>query len=568
MQIGRDMNRWLLKRGLNSSQLKALLIVYLKQDLRGGKSLVNSNKGDYIKSNWSLLMIAVLYAVFGLTVAVVALTDADVFAYSMLALSFTFFIALLGILAESGNVIFDETEADVIGHLPISSVTYFAAKVLNLFLFTLLIALPASFFPAVFGMWAMRSNPSFVLAHAVSATLMALMATALIVISYGLLMRFVSKERFDNIIAYSQGALALFFMLGYQIVPRIAGSHEILTSSTVSWYHFLYPPAWFAGLTMLMMGRGDPKAALLALTGLGALAILGTLAFRKIAGGYSSFLSRISPGVRKAGARQEERASKRSRARRRGLLYGLKAAALRRPAERAVFDLVSLYLRRDREIKVRLYPSLTYAVVFPILALISEGLPDPFATAEVSFYGLLGAAMVCFSGLSAVEVLVFSAHYRSAYIFKVTPIGRRGDIHGGIRKAIFINIALPSFLALLILFGFIWRNPLHALLVLIPWVIITPVVLLVPFTRRVVLPLSRKYQKGQQSARNLLVFLSSFVGLSVVTVFQIASLKGHMPYWSFLLIVALAAPLAHFILTRVNGEAEPLRQEDGSNEGG
>jgi ABC-2 type transport system permease protein len=236
--------------------------------------------------------------------------------------------------------------------------------------------------------------------------------------------------------------------------------------------------------------------------------------------------------------------------------------------ERAVFDLISLYLRRDREIKVRLYPSLAYAVVFPILALVSEGLPDPFLNAQVSFYGLLGAAMVCFSGLSAVEVLVFSAHYQAAYIFRVTPINRRGDIHDGIRKAVFINIALPSFLALFLLFGFIWRNPLHALLVLVPWIIIMPAVLLVPFTFRVVLPLSRKYQKGQQSARNLSVFIASFTGLSVITGLQIASLKGYLPYWSFILIVAVAAPLIHFILTRVNGEAEPLRPEDGSNESG
>ncbi|HVF91044.1 MAG TPA: hypothetical protein VNH22_13325 [Blastocatellia bacterium] len=571
MHMPEKMARWLSKRGISTRQLKALLIVYLKQDLRGGKSLVSTHKGDYIKSNWSLLLIAVLYTIFGLTVAVTALTEADVFAYSMLALSFTFFIALLGILAESGNVIFDETEADVIGHLPISSRTYFTAKVLNLFLFTLLIALSASFFPAVFGIWAVRSNLLFAVAHAVSATLMALLATALVVISYGLLMRFVSRERFDNIIAYSQGALALFFMLGYQIVPRIAGSHEILTSSAARWYHFLYPPAWFSGLTMLMIGRGSLKALALASLALASLAILGTLAFRKIAGGYSSFLSKLSHGTTKARAGSEQgkgRGAKRAKARNDRVLEGIKAAFLRRPAERAVFDLVSLYLRRDREIKVRLYPSLTYAVVFPILALISEGLPNPFLSAQVSFYGLLGAAMVCFSGLSAVEVLVFSAHYRASYIFHVTPIARRGDIHGGIRKAIFVNIALPSFLALLLLFGFIWRNPFHALLVLAPWIIIMPAVLLVPFTFREVLPLSRKYQKGQQSARNLSIFLSSFAGLSVITGLQIASLKGYRPYWSFVLIIAVAAPLIHSILTRINGEAGPLKPQDGSEEGG
>jgi hypothetical protein len=83
-----------------------------------------------------------------------------------------------------------------------------------------------------------------------------------------------------------------------------------------------------------------------------------------------------------------------------------------------------------------------------------------------------------------------------------------------------------------------------------------------------VLPLSRKYQKGQQSARNISIFISSFLGLSVITGLQVVSLKGYLPYWGFILIMAVASPAIHFILGRINKEAEPLKPEDGASEDG
>ncbi|HXG94701.1 MAG TPA: hypothetical protein VNN73_20330 [Blastocatellia bacterium] len=561
------------RRGIDARQFKTLLLVYLKQDLRGGKAFQQFSAGEYIRSNFALLSIVAMYLFFGLMIgAMVFTTDLDVFHYSVFTLTFTLFIVALAILSESGNVIFNEAETDVLGHLPISPRTHFAAKAMNLFLFTLLLSAAANLFPALAGILAGGSNPLFVLGHAVAASLVALMATAIVVVSYGLLMRHVSRERFDGIITFSQIALVLVFTFGFQILPRVFGDNRMPFAPGFHWYYLLYPPAWFSGVAMILIGKIEPGTLALAALATLSLIALSAIALRKVATGYSMFVSHLSYQEGKPADCEEQKAAKETIEREGGLLHGIEAMFLRAPAERAVFELVTVYLRRNREIKVRLYPSLAYFILFPLIAIFTDGLPDPFASLQRGgrasggvFYSLMGAAMICFVSLTAIEGLVFSEQHAAAYIYRVAPIKSLGEVHSGLRKAIMLWLALPGYVALIALYSILWRNPVHALLVIGPWTLMTPAVLMVPFLFREVLPLSRKYQKGQQTARNVWIFVCSIVVLSFVGVFQVVAIKGRIPpldlsipYWLFITIIAALSATLYVAFKNLGGERKPI----------
>ena len=126
-------------------------------------------------------------------------------------------------------------------------------------------------------------------------------------------------------------------------------------------------------------------------------------------------------------------------------------------------------------------------------------------------------------------------------------------------------VALPGFAVLITLYSIIWRNPLHAFLLLIPWMIMTPAVLMLPFLLRETLPLSRKYQKGQQTARNLSIFVFSMIGLSFIAGIQIVAIIGRvpllnvsLPYWFFILLIAALSVLSYLALRRLSGELRPI----------
>ena len=563
MRLRETISRALGRVGIDYRQMLTLLGVYLKQDLRSGNAIARGGSREYVTSNWSLLVVVLIYVLMGLSIGVYVFTGMDVFIFSVVALSFTLFIVALAVVAESGNVIFSESETDIIAHLPAAPRTIFAAKVLNLFLFTLLLTVAINFFPLILGTWAAGSTALFLPAHAVSAFAVALFGTTFVVATYGLLMRYVSRQRFDNIVAYCQVGLALLFILGFQLLPRVMDFRHAPTTASFHWYFVAYPPAWYSGLEMLLMGRFSAGWAALAGIGVVALALLVMPALRKVGSGYSSFISQLVQAPVGIGrARKLPRAAPGSAEAERSYFGRLTKLFLRRPAERAVFDLVTAYLRRNREIKVRLYPSLAYFIVFPVMALVTEGLPDPFLGQRTGFYSTIGAMMVCFVTLSAVEALIFSEHYQAGYILRVAPIETLGDVHRALRKAVACFVVAPGFVMLFLFYATLWRSPVHSVLFLAPWALLTPPAMLLPFLRREVVPLSRKYQKGQQSARNLTALFVSIIGAGGVGVLQTSAISGRIPYWLFISGFAITALLFYVLIGKLTLESKPLASLD------
>ncbi|MBI3651185.1 MAG: hypothetical protein HY231_09085 [Acidobacteria bacterium] len=546
---------------INLQQLKVLLVVYLKQDFRSGKSFLQNDAKEFAASNLALLSMLGMYVFVGFSTAIFAFTGADLFLYSVVAISVTLFLVALAIVAESSNVIFNETEPDIIGHLPINSATLFAAKVVNIFIFTLLLALAANLLPTIAGVWSQGSNYFFPVAHLIAAISAAFFSTTLVMTSYGLLMRYISKERFNNFIAYAQTGLSMFLILGYQLLPRLMDKNRFALPPASRKFLLFYPPAWFSGLALVLMGTINWFSLSLAALALISLAFFTFLALRKVAAGYAAFVSQLAydSNVRTGKKPSEAEIAAPNRKHNRALLrHSLKTFLLRSPVERAAFDLVSTYLKRDREIKTRLYPSFAYLIMFPLIGIFTGGLADPFLSNEFIFHALAGAAMIPFVASVAAETVIFSEHYQAAYIFRVAPIPSLSHIHRGLRKATQVYVALPGAVILTILYSFLWKNFLHAVLLLAPWVILTPAIMMFSFFRREFLPLSRKYRKGQQSARLTMLFFASFFCIMLVGTVQSLSIKGTLSYRYFLLGTLVFSALIYFVLRKLSGEMRPL----------
>ncbi|HSE98552.1 MAG TPA: hypothetical protein VLD57_09835 [Blastocatellia bacterium] len=552
---GSSLARSLARYNIDLRQVKTLLGTYLKQDLRNSKSTFHSNKGDSLTSNRALMFMFLMYAGLGTVVGMLAFSGMDLFTFSVIALSYTLFIVALALVAESGSVFFNESDVEVLGHLPISSRTHFAAKVINLLLFTFMLAAAANLVPLITGGWASGSNIFFIFGHALSTALVSVFAISLIVVCYGLLIKHVSKERFDNFVAYAQAGLALFFILGYQIMPRLIDSDQPHMAPQVEWYHFFYPPAWFSAITLLAVGRIDIDALALSAIGIASVAAFATVAMRKMAVDYSGLVAHLafqSAGIERR-SKKEAVSAARSATARRGLFQAIKDRIVRDPVERAVFDLISVYLKRNREVKVRVYPSIASFLFIPIAGLLSTGLNNPFEDTGPPLLSFMSPQMICFGALTVIEALVFSEHHDASYIFRVTPVGDVRRIYSGFRKAIALYIVVPGFMLLFILFTALWGNPVHVLLLIVPWIALSQAALVAPFIFREVMPLSRKYQKGQQSARNTMLFMTTFIGFFGIIVLQLLAAKGVYPYWLFLAAVFAASPLIYWLGIRLSG---------------
>ena len=522
---------------IDRQQLKALLKCYFRLSTRGRVAQAMGRGGK----PRSLLFVLGLYVFIGLMNGVMLLTvEMDVFTYTVMLHSMTFFVVGMALTAESGDILFNVNESDVLLHRPIHSRTLLLAKSLNLIAFALLLAGALNLFPMFFGLGASGAQLWFPIVHLFSITLLCVFCAALVVCTYGLVIRFLDREKFDNFAAWSQVGMSILFIVGYQVVPRLLQRFEGLTLEPYARYLFALPPAWFAGIDSWAAGD-RPVAGLLplALGGLLVTAALAYVAIGRLAPSYGEGLTRLSES--KSRAPKPARLRKRATSIRNPLLRWW----LRDPIERWSFRLAAVYMRRDRDIKLRLYPSLSIFLVFPLI-----GLLDRKRGGFSVFVPLMTVWILGTMPMSALETLRMSSHYAAADIFAIAPLSSAAPVFHGVRKAILYYLLLPAICVAGALIGYLAPGGRAGLWLAVPGLIAIPTISLLPGWMDEYLPLSRPPAQGEQSSRNMgLLFVTMIVMLAVVVGSYLAWSAGLL--WVLVIVELAVVTLVHRAFGRV-----------------
>ena len=490
---------------LDRLQLRVLLRTYARLSMRGKATQSMSRRRS--GGSRGMIGLVAMYLFFGLILGFVARTHPDLFSYSLIVHTMTFVMVGTCLLVEAGDILFSVAENDTLGFLPIHPRTLLLAKTLNLLGFATLLALALNLFPLFFGIAARGSAPWFPLVHLLSVTLNAAFCAGGVVFVHALVIRIVSREKFDSIATWSQIGMSVLFFVGYQLMPRLLERLVAVDLHGVMPYFFLWPPAWFAGLdAVLAGGQFHTWPMILAGPGLAVTVLLGAGAIPRLATGYASGLTRLGEST--------GRAARPARVgRSRGV--GKSSALLRRwipdPVERASYRLAVIYMRRDREARLRLYPSLGGFVILPLLTLL-----DPKHRSSGPHTMLL--LIVWMQGMTptvVLESLRMSSQCAAAEVFSVAPLESSASLFHGVRKAAIYGVMLPimalSLVLVLVLKPGIWAD----LSLAVPALLALPVLSLMPALTGPYLPLSESPRAGSQSARNLTIW---FGGMAVTGV--------------------------------------------------
>lgn len=214
-------------------------------------------------------------------------------------------------------------------------------------------------------------------------------------------------------------------------------------------------------------------------------------------------------------------------------------------------------MRRDRDIKLRLYPSLTIFLVFPLISLLDRN-RGAFST----FMPLITIWILGSMPISALETLRVSPHYAAADIFAVAPLASAASVFHGVRKAIIFYLLVPSICLAGILIAYLAPGGRESLLLTVPGLIAIPTLSLLPGLAEEYLPLSRPAARGEQSARNMgLIFLTMFAMLGVVGGSWLAWSQGYL--WLLVAIELLVVSLLHWIFNRVIRDRPLVRMDEG-----
>jgi ABC-2 type transport system permease protein len=338
-----------------------------------------------------------------------------------------------------GTMLFVREEAEILLHRPVRAEEVLRAKAAVLIAFALLLALALNAAGLVTSWWNKGNAPWFPLAHALTTLMLMVFSTAATVLVYNVCLRWFGRERFENLITLVQMALSVVMVLGSQLVPRVLGADALQHADLAHGWPLLLPPVWFGALDMLLCGVG-PAASLLvpAAFGVGLTALLSWLAFHKLGAAYGVGLMALQESAPAASERRGPRRLPRL------LQKPPLRWWLRDPIERQAFLLVSAYLLRDRETKLKIYPSLAPLVIMPVVMAVGPGRGD--REGPRLFLGTFALAYAAIVPIQALMLLRRSEQWRAAALFRCAPLPHWTPVFHGARKAVLCWLALPALL--------------------------------------------------------------------------------------------------------------------------
>ena len=526
---------------VDRGQLRALLRFYFKLSARE-TVLMKRRSGPS-----SFTYVLVMYGIIGVFIGLAAFARPNVILFSVGVHAITFFSVGMAAIIEANEVLFDRREEEILFPLPVHPRTLLIAKSATLVGFVALLAFSLNLGPTFLGLAAADAKPWFPLVHLASVSLMTVFACALVVCVYGLVIRLFGRERFESFAVWAQVGMIVMIIGGFQVVPRLVDEQGAASLERVARWLVPTPPGWFASFDALLAGsaRGWSVFAFASVAVL-ATALLAWIAVARLAGGYGEAAPRAA-GTPKPAPESAAAPFRAWRSRNPFLRWWL-----RDPIEWGAFRLAAAYMRRDREIKLRVYTSLSMFVVLLVMSFLDAQRGRP------GFLPLVMLAFAITAGLSSIEALESSSQFAAAEIFASTPIESSAPLFHGVRKACMLFVQLPLTIVSLALVCLSRATPPDPLPLALPVLILLPTTTLLPGAIAPYVPLSKAPRRGEQSSRRVMLVLVTMLGtMGMVGLAYLATRLGW--YVPFLAVELVAVVAAHVWLLRTIRERPLLR---------
>ncbi len=437
-------------------QVKTLFRTSLKIDFRSSAAGLAKGKTKNRTFFWAVLFPNFWMSLF---ISLILFAKTDTAAYSLLVLGLSMVMTITTVLMVFLEVVIDPLDADILGHLPVSSSTFFLARLANLLFYVSLIGLSLTFIPSLFGAGVKGSGALFIPLFLLVSWLAHIAGALFVVLIFTFLLSRMNLERIKDILSYVQLAMLLLFFGIYQLLPRgleLTGKEGLTFSFGRPW-SFLLPPAWFAGLVSGIMEGFDVPKTVHACLALGSLALLWLLGTRKLSLDYAATLQRTAEIIGKKEKSIASLSAKRNHfARTRSLLRGS-------GTEGVGFDLAARYFKRDRKAKGGLLTGFLISIPLIVLSLLSGEFKDPF-TSPPHFSTLSAFAFLSFPGLSFQLSLYFTEDWKASWIFWASSIEDPSGLYRGALRFFLAGYLFPFF-GLFFLFLCFFLPPFHAALV-------------------------------------------------------------------------------------------------------
>ncbi|WP_145027909.1 hypothetical protein [Paenibacillus sp. Y412MC10] len=482
------------KAGMDYVQMRRILQVKLTMDGRRAPTLIGKTSrsadpdelsNQFLKSLW-------IYAVMGVVMTPFVVMGHNLIFQMSIVFGILMFMITTSLISDFSSILLDVRDHTVLGSKPVNAKTINMAKAIHIMIYLFFIT--GSITAAPLAATLFRHGIIFFLIFVLEIVLMDLLIVAITALLYWLVLRFFDGEKLKDIINYVQIGLTMVMAVGYQLIARVFNVVDLQIGYEAHWWHVFLFPVWFAAPFEMLFGghRGEAIIVFSLLSVL--LPLLAVWIYVRMIPSFEANLRKLSTQT----ARKKGRG---------GRWPDVLGRWICRSREEQVFFRFALgMIRKERDYKLKVYPSLGLSLIFPFVFMFntfnSGSSWEEIRSGNSYLFMYFCALMIP----SAVMMLQYTSTPKGAWIFSTVPLRNHEPVYKGTLKACIAQLILPIFVVESMIFTVIFGvRILPDLLVILIMTLLYTVISFRPMGLE--MPFTEPAQAGTQSGKAGLMLL-------------------------------------------------------------
>lgn len=429
--------------GIDYPILRKILSIKLLLDSRRVSTIIsnqkqteeaNTDKNNFIKSLWMYLLFGAFLVVF------IFIKDNYLLSMTIIFSMFMFFM-MSSLISDFSSILLDLRDKEIILSKPVNSITLNAAKILHIFYYIFMITM-ALIGPSLITALIRHGFVFFIIyfATVILIDLFSIVATGLL---YLLVLRFFDGEKLKDIINYVQIGLSIVITIGYQLIGRVFRFIDLnVTEFNPTWWKYFMPPLWFAApFELIINGNKDTHIIIFSILAV-VIPLMAIIIYIKTTPAFERNLQKLSNADGQTKNKDK-------------LTNLIANIVCKDREERNFYKFSTNMIKNERTFKLKVYPSLGFSLVFPLIMLFANySYDNSIELTKNTFYTIY---FVAFMIPTIMGFLSYSGNYKGAWIYQTMPINNKSTIFKGAIKSVFVNLFTPVFILISIIYLFLYK---------------------------------------------------------------------------------------------------------------
>ncbi|WP_129595687.1 hypothetical protein [Anaerophilus nitritogenes] len=492
------------KLGINYPVMRKIIQIKLIMDTRRVSTFSNNTDKkkdkDYFKQSlW-------VYGMFGVVIMFMMISSNPLFIKLNLSFGMIMFMLMMVMIADFSSVLLDIKDKMILLTKPIDEKTMNVAKMVHisiyLFIITITIAGPSCIAGTI------KHGLLFSILFLVELVWIAGFMIFITALFYFFILKLFDGEKLKDMINYFQIMLSIIMTIGYQFVGRMFDILDAHMMFTPKWWNYLIPTAWFsAPFEVLLFHRYESFYIILSIMSIIIPSICVMIYIKKVVPYFEKNLLKLNG----AGSKNKKRKSMINR-----LDAQIGKIFCKDSSERALFKFTQTMIINERQLKLKIYPSITFAVACPFIILFRSFNSLHKIRKEIYEDKLYLVLYLSIQMLCSIYIYIQnSENHRGAWVYDVLPVKNLSVIYKGAWKGFVIKYNIATFIIPSSFFIMICGKRIFPEVIIMFLNMLILDLLIFKISSKD-LPFSQDFSHIQNNKLDILLISLGFIGFSVV----------------------------------------------------